>query len=131
MRKGMMYSLEAIIGALIIFSIMLFVIATPYNPPEFKFQTIKDNSYACLRGLDDANNLRALVFNNRTERIENLLSDCMPKTTDYEVQICRKSCTEADLPKNETRVAVSYFISGYNSNFNPTKILLISWGVFD
>ncbi|MFB6088511.1 MAG: hypothetical protein ABEK36_01905 [Candidatus Aenigmatarchaeota archaeon] len=131
MTKGMMYSLEAIIGALIIFSIMLYVIASPYTPPEFKFQTIKDSSYSCLEGLDDENILRNFVNNNDTESIENALEECLPRTIDYEVKICRETCTEADLPKNETRVAVNYFISGHGSHFDPTKILLISWGVFD
>ncbi|MFB6215590.1 MAG: hypothetical protein ABEJ72_01255, partial [Candidatus Aenigmatarchaeota archaeon] len=101
MKKGMLYSLEAMIGAFIIFSTLLYVISSPYNPPQFKFQTIKDNSYSCLRGLDDRNILRELVDNNRTERIEGHLSGCMPITTDYEVKICRNTCTEADLPKNE------------------------------
>lgn len=127
----MLYSLEAMIGAFIIFSTLLYVISDPYNPPEFKFQTIKDNSYSCLKGLDDRDILRNLVMNNDTEEIENRLSGCMPITTDYEVEICRKTCMEGDLPNNVTRVGVNYFVSGYDSKFKPTKVLLVSWGVFD
>lgn len=130
MKRGMLYTLEAVIGAFLAFSTLLLVIFNPFSPPEFKFQTIRTKSYACLKALDKEAVLRDFVKQNETAKIENRLSDCMPSLTDYEVKICRRTCTAATLPENETRVGVEYFIAGSESKFDPVKVLLVVWGVF-
>lgn len=127
-KQGFLYSLEALIAALLIFLTLLFAFRTPISFPQYHLSTLEERGYTCLRSLEKERVLRTLAIQNETGEIESKLESCMPPVTNFRIQICRSKCTSVTLPENVTRISVDYFLSGKLGKFDPLQIILIIWG---
>ncbi len=121
MVKGLTYTLEAIIGSVII----LLALSTYFTfTPISKIST--SIGYDCLREADNKNVLRYYAANNFIEDLNSFLRNCLPTTYDFKVKICNKLPCNETLPENKSITISSYLISGY-TNFQPLLINLWVW----
>lgn len=116
MKKGVLYTLEAIIGGLIILS-SLVLIYIPQSQQIEEDRILKELGFGCLKYLDDKGLLRYYFFNDNSTLI-NELESC--------IKIAGFSLSSENLSTNKTVVTVEYLIAGEKS-FNPMFIKLYMW----
>lgn len=120
MKKGFLYTLEAMIASLLILSSLLLI----YNIQEPKSEKIPiELGYNCLKEMDYKGFLRNYVLNNDVQQINNYLDDCLPKTIDSSISFGE----QVTLPTNVSVVIVDYLIAGEKDTFNPVLINLYMW----
>ncbi len=125
--KGYLYTLEAMIAALLILSTLVFIYQ-PQQKTSFDFSILKDSGLACLKDLDNRGLLRYYALNNMTQQMRSSLQNCLPRTANFSVGLCTDGCS-LDVPKNKTSVAVYRFISGEAATFQPMTINLAMWSL--
>ena len=122
MVKGVVQTLEATIGAVLILSTLVFLYSFQADTTEIN---LLDKADACLKYLDNKGELRYYAFNGVTT-LETKVKDCLPGITDFDLKVCYTEQCNGDLPENKTVVLSSYIISGYDT-VNPALINLWVW----
>ncbi len=125
--KGYIYTLEVIIAISIIVLSVVSILRTPPTKPEFSTSTIKMQGFEALEYLDRKGDLKKLVFQENETELENKMSGIMPKEIGFEMEFCSYSCSEVNVPANETVVVVNYYVSGYKENYIGKKVKLWIW----
>lgn len=121
--KGLIYTLEAILGAIII----LVGITLIFTGQQQKKQGLSEVSYFCLNYLDQNNSLRHYAMNNMLTELNSSLRSCLPATADFRFKVCTSSdCRDSTVPYNKTVYLSSYLVAGENT-FNREIINLWVW----
>lgn len=126
--KGYLYTLEAMIAALIIMSTVVVLYINPQGKPQFEASTLKDRGYACLKYLDNKGLLRYYAIQNNSQSLQAELQSCLPNLANFTTSFCTTSvnCTATELPGNKTIVLADYIVAG-QADFQPTLINLYLW----
>ena len=121
--RGMIYTLEAILGAVIILIGTAFI----FTGQQQKEQSLSETSYFCLNYLDQNNSLRHYAINNMINELNDSLRSCLPSTADFDFRICASAdCRDTKVPYNKTVYLSSYIIAGEN-DFSAELINLWVW----
>jgi hypothetical protein len=125
--KGFMYTLEAMIAALIILSALVTVYSFSRQQENFGSAAIKEKGYSCIKDMDSRGILRHYALSNDSAGIRGYFQGCLPRTLNFSVSFCA-SCA-AGLPGNMTIESVNYLIAGEGATFQPTSISLFLWSL--
>lgn len=125
--KGILQSLEAMIGILTILTVFIVVFAPQAQLPEFDTINWKLRGFSALKTLDDANELRSGVLANDTTAINNKLLSLLPVYLNYNVTICELNCTKPSSIDSEKLVSINYLIAGDVGNVTFRQIVLYLW----
>ncbi len=125
--KGLAYTLEAMIAALLILSALVTVYAYSSPKENFDAATIRDKGYFCIKYLDSGGLLRNYALQNDTAGIRSYMRDCLPRSLNFSVSFC-PACAP-DVPGNRTIVSVNYIVAGEDSRFQPTNANLLLWSL--
>ncbi len=125
--KGFMYTLEAMIAALIILSALVTVYSFSRQQENFDSAIIKEKGYSCVKDLDSGGILRYYALSNDSSGMRGYFQNCLPRSLNFSVSFCR-ACA-AGLPGNKTIVSVNYLVAGEGATFQPTSINLFLWSI--
>lgn len=125
--KGMMYSLEAMIAAVLILAALIAVYSFSKQQEGFDATTIKENGYFCIKDLDSRGLLRYYALSNDTVNIRSYLQACLPRSLNFSISFCA-SCAP-DVPGNKTIVSINYLIAGEAALFQPANSNLFLWSL--
>src|SRR3990172_9730125 len=116
--KGMLQSLEAVIGILLITSVIVTVYARDIQFPEFEDVNLKLRGFAALQTLDNTGELRKSVVLNDTITVENKLVDLMPPQLNLKVIFCERECATPNIAADKL-MSVTYLVAGDANNISP------------
>lgn len=125
--KGMMYTLEAVIAAVLILATLITVYSFPKQEAGFDAATIKESGYSCIKNLDGRGVLRYYALSNDSVGIRSYFQGCLPRSLNFSMQFC--AACALDVPGNKTIVSVNYVIAGEAALFQPTNANLFLWPV--
>jgi hypothetical protein len=110
--KGIAFSIEAIIAAVV----LLLAIAVIFSsPPDSKILSTKHNAYVIISELDNSGELRRLIASENLTELENKLK---PWISNFELEICTSNCTG---PGRLKTTIVNWIVSGMLS-FDPKQL---------
>ena len=125
--KGYIYTLEATIAISMILVSMAFLFGSAPTQPELEISIIKQQSFEALEYLDQLGLLREAVHTANETYIENQLSSMLPGSIQLEAEICTTNCSEANVPEDETTIALDYYITGYKNTYLGKRVRLWLW----
>lgn len=125
--KGFIYTLEVLIAISIIMVSIVLVFRYPPEKPDFGTSTMKLQAFDSLEYLDNKGDLKNLVFQNNETEIEKRMRDILLQEMLFEMEICDFSCSEANVPVNETVIAINYYVAGYKENYLGKKVKMWLW----
>lgn len=126
-KKGMVYTLEAVIAAVLILATVITVYSFSKQEAGFDAATVKESGYSCVRSLDGRGVLRYYALANDSVGARGYLKACLPRSVNFSIDFCA-SCAP-DVPSNRTIVSVNYMIAGDAALFQPTNTNLFLWSV--
>lgn len=127
-RKGILFTLETFIAALIVLTTLMILYSEPVDIPGFREDMIRKNTYECIRNLDLSGELRAPVKNHDRQKVFSRMESCVSPQIGYNLAFCdRGGCEDVSLPGNRTVVSSSYYVSGQGDGFFPTEIKVYGW----
>ncbi len=124
--KGLLQSLEAVIGILLILSVFVAVYSRDVQIPELDTVNFRLKGFAALKTIDGTGELRRAITFNDTTTVENKVSDLVPKNLNLKVIFCKVECALPDIAA-ERLVSVNYLIAGDVNNIAPRQVLLYMW----
>ncbi len=124
--KGMLQSLEAVIGILLILTVATAIYSREVQLPDFESVNFKIRGFSALKTLDNTGELRKSISLNDTTYVENKLSDILPKNLNLKVVFCGFECSAPNIASDKL-MSVSYLISGDVNQINPKQVLLYMW----
>jgi len=120
--KGIVYIMEAILGAILILVGIMLIFPSQQNEPG-----LSENGYNCLVYLDQKGLLKNYVENSRITDLNNSLKQCLPPIFDFKFKICATSnCIDTTIPYDKPVYLSSYLIAGENT-YNKALINLWIW----
>lgn len=125
--KGMMYTLEAMIAAVLILATLITVYSFSKQETGFDAATIKESGYSCVRSLDGRGVLRYYALANDSVGVRSYLKSCLPRSLNFSISFCQ-TCAP-DVPGNKTIISVNYMIAGEAALFQPTNANLFLWPI--
>lgn len=125
--KGVMYTLEAMIAALLIMSTIVSIYSFPKQQETLDTIIIKEKGYSCLKDIDNRGLLRYYALSNDSAGIKTYFRNCLPKSLNFSTNFCQ-SCA-SDIPRNKTIVSLNYLIAGEGTLFQPTNANLFLWSM--
>ncbi|MEM3609611.1 MAG: hypothetical protein QXK49_03025 [Candidatus Aenigmatarchaeota archaeon] len=121
--KGMMYTIEAVIGAILVLIGITFI----FPAQQQKELNLLETSFNCLIYLDQRGLLRYYAENNMNNELKDSLKSCLPPILDFKFKICSTSnCIETTIPYDKEVYLSSYLIAGENT-YNKKLINLWVW----
>lgn len=123
----MMYTLEAMIAALLILSTLVAVYSFSKPQESFDTVTIREKGYFCLKDVDNRGLLRYYALANDSAGIREYFSKCLPHSLNFSVSFC--AACAADIPRNRTIVPINYLVAGEGATFQPTNANLFLWSI--
>ena len=126
--KGQMLTLEAIVGIVMVVSILLLIFREPPSTPEFKIANYKSQVHKGLKILENFD-LRKDALNNDATSIKNDLAPYVSPEVNYEVVIYNKTSNLTAIPtiESEEVATVSYFLAGDVDNYAPREVRVYLW----
>ncbi len=125
--KGYIYTLEVLIAISIMILSVALILRNPPAKPEFSTSTIKLQGFAALEYLNEKGDMKNLVAQNNETELENRIKDILPREIQFETEICDFSCSEVNVPVNETVTVINYYVSGYKESFAGKKVKMWLW----
>lgn len=125
--KGMMYTLEAVMAAILILATLISVYSFSKQETGFDAATIKENGYSCIKNLDSRGVLRYYALSNDSVGVRSYFQNCLPRSLNFSINFCA-SCAP-DVPGNKTIVSVNYMIAGEAALFQPSNANLFLWSI--
>ncbi|GEM_PF-1433546 len=111
-KKGITYTIEAIIAIGLLAAIVLFLFQ---SPPETSLDLEKQNAYFALSALDADGALREAVFNGSTAAVKAELDKYFQN---YDFELCSDVCFGTTVQAQ----IVEYYMSGWKESYNPKKL---------
>ena len=126
-KKGLLRTLEVVIGILAIMGIYVIFFTGQQNLPDFQTADWKFRGFESLANLDKAGQLKPYVLNNDNTTIDNKIALLLPSSLEHQVQICGKlDCTIVS--KDVAKItSVDYLIAGDAGNFTNRRVILYIW----
>lgn len=119
--KAMLYTIEAVFGAILILVGIMSIF--PIQQQETAFS---DVGYSCLNYLDREGILRYYAVNDMITELNNSLKNCLPSVMDFMVKVCSSSDCKGTTPTDKSVYLSSYLIAGENT-YNNKLINLWVW----
>ena len=134
MKKGVYYSLEAVMSTIMVISILYILVKNPPSIVDISKVNYKLRIHNSLKILSEGGLLRRYVLLNDTNSIKNELQQMLPSQVNVWVTIYDKNSqnlTVAFTPSIFQRniIVVSYFISGDTGNYSPREVRVHAWGI--
>ncbi len=113
MKKSMLHILEAIIGSLIVFSILLLFFHQNYQKVEYTYDEMRNYGISCIKKLDSQGLLR-----NSSEKIFiREMRNCLPPVINVSLDYS---------PEDKEVVVLNYFVYG-DKDIDPKWITIRVW----
>lgn len=125
--KGLSYTLEAMIAALLVLSTLVSVYSFSKQEEGFDAVTIRDGGYSCIRDADSRGLLRHYALLNDSAGARIFFQSCLPRSLNFSINFCA-SCAP-DIPANRTIVSVNYIVAGEGVTFQPANTNLFLWSI--
>lgn len=126
-QKGYIYTLEVLIAIAVIIISVVLIFRSPPAKPEFATSTMKIQGFEALEYLNSKGDMKNLVFQENETQLESMISAILPNEIRFEAEICSFSCSEVNVPVNETVVAINYYVSGHEYSYVGKKVKLWLW----
>lgn len=124
--KGVIQTLEAVIAAVLIMTVVVVYYGPKENLPEFETIAWKLRGFDALKALDASNELRQYALANDTATIENKLLPILYTNINYRVLICESSCNKPNI-NSEKITSVTYLMAGDVNNIKNRQVVLYMW----
>lgn len=125
--KGLSYTLEAMIAALLVLSTLVSVYSFSKKEGVFDTVTIRDLGYSCVKDADGRGLLRHYALSNDSAGVRSLFQSCLPRSLNFSVNFC--AACAPDIPANRTIVSVNYIVAGEGATFRPANANLFLWSI--
>ena len=125
--KGYVYTIEVLIAITIILLSVVLILRNPPEKPDYSTSTMKLQGIEALEYLDMKGDLKNLVLQENETEIESRIRDVLAKEILFEIELCNYSCSNVNVPVNETITAVNYYVSGYKETFLGRKVRMWLW----
>jgi hypothetical protein len=129
--KGQIFTLEAGIAILMIFSAIIFLFQNPPASLEYERINYKMKAYNGLKILEKTGKLRRYAVDNNATAINDSLSPYIPSFLSYTVVIFNETTNTTPKPSlfqiNES-ISVSYFLAGDLNDYKPRDVRVYVWG---
>lgn len=126
-RKGYLYTLEVLVAVSIMLTTIVFLFRSLPQKPEIELSLIRKQGFEALEYLDNKGDLKNLTFGGNESVIESSLRSILEKNIELEIEICKITCEELNIPSRETIVLINYYISGYRDTYDAKKLQLYLW----
>lgn len=125
--KGLSYTLEAMIAALLVLSTLVSVYSFSRQEEGFDAAAIRDSGYSCIKYADSRGLLRHYALLNDSAGIRNHFQACLPSSLNFSISFC--AACAPDVPGNRTIVSLNYIVAGEGATFQPTNANLFLWSM--
>ena len=128
--KGILRTLEAVIGATILGFVLVFYFGTPIEPVEVPPANYKLYAYSGLEILEEVGKLREYALDGNTAGIESHLNSYIPYFLDFNVTIYNETSNITVVPSidSENVLTVSYLLAGEAGNYSALEVRVFIWG---
>lgn len=127
-NKGVLFTLETFIAALIVMTTIFFLYSEPIEIPSFREDTVRKVTYDCVRNMDLSGELRERVEGGNRRAIVSALESCIGPQIGYNISLCGMGgCGDVELPENRTVVSSAYYVAGRGNRSFPTKVKVYGW----
>ncbi len=124
--KGLLRTLEAVLGILVILVTFLFLYTGQGPIPDIEVGNLKLVAMNSLAAIDKNNELRQQALVNDTAAIKAKLEKYIPAGFDYDVFVCNLNCPVPTVAAKRI-VSAEYLIAGDVNNFTTRQIVLHVW----
>jgi hypothetical protein len=120
--KAMMYTIEAVLGTLLILMGILYIYPTNHQGET----SLSEIGYSCLIYLDQNGLLRHYAVNGMTADLSSSLRNCLPSAAEFSFKVCQSPDCKASVPSDRNVYATSYVIAG-DETYDRHLINLWTW----
>ncbi|MFH1229089.1 MAG: hypothetical protein V1678_01535 [Candidatus Aenigmatarchaeota archaeon] len=120
--KGMMYTIEAVIGTVLILLGIMYIYPTQHQSET----SLSETGYSCLSYLDKSGLLRYYATSNMSSELNVSLRNCLPSTAGFKFKVCSSSDCREDVPTGKSVYVSSYLIAG-DKTYERRMINLWVW----
>ncbi len=125
-NKGYVYTLEVLIAVSVIFVSLVFLFRNPPTKPDLEIPLMKRQGFEALDYLMQKDDIRELVSNGNESLLESRLKEALT-AVQFDIDICNYTCSETNVPANQTAIAIDYYVSGYRNSYFGKKVRLWLW----
>lgn len=125
--KGYVYTLEIVIGMLLILVTFISLFSNPPSKPEIEVTVIKQSGFNSLDFINKEGLLRELVQNNSEAELESRLSALLSKSVKLEAEICAETCGATGVSTTGNVITFDYYVSAFNENYMGRRVKLWLW----
>ncbi len=125
--KGYVYTLEIVIGMLLILVTFISLFSSPPSKPEIEVTVIKQSGFNSLDFINKEGLLRELVQNNSEAELESRLSALLSKSVKLEAEICTETCGTTGVSTTGNVITFDYYVSAFNENYMGRRVKLWLW----
>jgi len=122
--------MEAVIGILLIFTILIVLFQNPPVPLEFKTTNYKLRAITGLEVLKDLGYLRQHVSDENLTAIYLKMSPYIPNFVTYNITLFNLTTNITKIPTitDEFAVSVGYMVAGDADTYKPKEVVVYIWG---
>jgi len=125
--KGYVYTLEIVIGMILMLVTFVSLFSNPPSKPEIEVTIIKQSGFNSLDFINREGLLRELVQNNSEAELESRLSALLSKCIKPEVEICAETCGTTGVSTTGNVITLDYYVSAFNENYMGRRVKLWLW----
>jgi len=122
MRKGVLFTVEAFIAALLVLSTLFFLYSGPVELPGTEEVEVKENLERCMTGLELDMETGEYTVNNR-DAVEEHFHVCLPDFVNYEFVFCDNGCESFEYREGDVMTSRRFFMDGEE----PVELILYGW----
>jgi len=128
-KKAWLRIAEAFIAIIIMIGVIFVILASRVGNKYDKSSVIYNLQEAILNEIENNNNLREDVLENRVDNINNFIESRIPKNFDFAINICglNEVCPNPSDSYREDVYVNEVVISASLSKYEPKKLRLFMW----
>jgi len=126
--KAWLRIVEAFIAVLIVIGVVL-VVLSKQSPGANISEEVYEKQRQILNIISKNSGLRGDVLNENDGGINNAISDMVPNSWNYAIEICglNEICNSDETPNNKEVYTTEIVITSTLSNYNPKKLRFFVW----
>ncbi len=106
---------------------LVFLYRSPPQKPNLEISELKVQGMEALEYLDKKGDLRDQAIISNETVLEGRINNTITTSVDFEIDLCKLACDDAGVPRNKTVISVDYYVAGYRTTYNATKIKMWLW----
>jgi len=127
MRKGVYYSVEAVISTIMVLSVLYMIVKAPKPKEEYSLLNYKVKIMEALDSMKEEGLLRELAANLRASQIKDELELMFPELNFWVTLYSNTNLTKEYEPVASDVIVVRYLLAGKLNSYMPIEVRVKSW----